>query len=88
MKTFRVFVERHYIAVERFDIVAKTARAAKSKAVNAANRIRPDARKQATDSGWIADEPTEIPAIGSYGENGINRDKSGIEIKVGVFHFE
>jgi hypothetical protein len=63
-KTFRVFVARHYIAVEHFDILATSAKAAEKIAVKAAYKVSPDPRKEAVDNTWIADEAVNIPRLG------------------------
>lgn len=66
----RVFVERHYIAVEWYDILSVSDKDARTKAVNAANKIVPDPRQAANDNGWIAD-PHVIP-IDRPGQFGID----------------
>jgi hypothetical protein len=64
-KVFRVFVTRHFIAVEWFDVRAATPAKARRKAEKAAKRL-PDPRATATDNGWHADPPVEVVAPGSY----------------------
>lgn len=86
VKTFRVFVTRHYIAVERFDIKETTVRRARTKAKKAAYKVRPNPRAEATDNGWIPDDGIEIPRVGSYGEGGRYTDKTLVEVVPGVFH--
>jgi hypothetical protein len=64
MATYRVFVTRHYIAVRWYDVEAPTPAKARRLAERVARKQVPDARQEATDNGWIADEPTAIPYIG------------------------
>ena len=64
MKTYRVFVTRHYIAVDFYDIEAETPRKAKAVARNAAYKLRPNPRMEATDNTWLPDEPVEIKRLG------------------------
>jgi hypothetical protein len=66
MKTYRVFVTRHYIAVEWFDIKAKSPAKAKRLAKAAAYKVAYDARQDATDNGWIPDEPVVVKRPGAY----------------------
>jgi hypothetical protein len=62
---YRVFVERHYIAVEWFDVRTSTYGKAMRKATAAANKL-PDPRLTATDNGWISEMPVQVPTIGSH----------------------
>ena len=64
-KAFRVFVTRHYIAVEWYDIKAPTPARARRMAERTARGLVPDARAVATDNHWHADDPTDIPFVGS-----------------------
>jgi hypothetical protein len=64
LKTYRVFVHRYYIAVTYFDIQSPNEKEAKKAAVKAAKKLKPDVRLEATDNGWIADDPTLIPHLG------------------------
>ena len=64
---YRVFVTRYYTAVNFFDIECETARQAASLATRAARQLRPDPRLEATDNGWIPDEPITIKRIGQHG---------------------
>ena len=64
MKTYRVFVTRHYIAVDYFDIEATKPLTARNAAVKAAYKLRFDPRSEATDNTWLADEPVEISKLG------------------------
>lgn len=82
MKTYRVFVTRHYVAVDHFDIEADKPSIAKQRAEAAARQRTPDARTQATDNGWIGDNPVEIERPG-YWAHGTHEM---IEIRPGVFH--
>jgi hypothetical protein len=66
MTTYRVFVQRHYIAVEFFEVKAKSPGRARSLAERAAKKLRPDPRLKATDNGWIADDPIKIKRPGAY----------------------
>ena len=65
---YRVFLRRHYIAVEFFDIECETARQAASLATRAARQVRPDPRLEATDNGWIPNDPITIKRIGQHGQ--------------------
>lgn len=69
----RVFVTRHYIAVQWYDVRAKNPAQARRRAEVAARKLQPDARATATDNGWIADEPTAIVAVGQCGSDGRGR---------------
>ncbi len=64
MKTYRVFVTRHYIDTCFFDVESESPAKAKLAAGKAANILRPDSRPKATDNGWIPDEPSEIAHTG------------------------
>jgi hypothetical protein len=64
METYRVFVTRYYIAVEYFDILAKTERKAEKTAIAAAKALSPDPRLTAIDNGWIADSAVDIKFLG------------------------
>lgn len=65
MKTFRVFVTRHYISCEHFDIEAETKSKACSAAKKVAQQLYPNPRSYATDNEWQASEgATEIQHIG------------------------
>jgi hypothetical protein len=81
-KPYRVFVTRHYIAVEFFDVMATTPRRAKTMAKKAAQKLRPDPRLSATDNHWQADAPTPL-------ENGLGSYAGGVsplrEVAPGVF---
>ena len=64
MKTYRVFLNRHYIAIEFYDIKAKDKNTAKRIAEKGARKLLPNVRNIATDNGWIADEPVKIKYLG------------------------
>lgn len=65
MNTYRVFVERHYIAVCYFDVEAETEKKAKHIAERSAYKLYEDPRSTATDNGWHVEEETvELPFIG------------------------
>jgi hypothetical protein len=64
METYRVFVDRYYIAVTYFDVKAKNSRCAKNAARKAAYHIKPNPIEEATDNGWIPEEPVFIPKLG------------------------
>ncbi len=64
--TYRVFLTRHYIAVEWYDVKATTAARARGKAKRAANKLLPDARAEASDNGWIADKGVILTELGSF----------------------
>lgn len=71
MAEYRVFVTRHYIAVDYFEIEADSPKAAEKAAVKAAYAITPDARAIATDNGWIANDACELEhGMGSGGVHG------------------
>jgi len=85
MKTYRVFLTRHYVAVEYYDVEASTPAKAKRAAETAVRNLMKDMRAQATDNGWHGDKPTEIPSLG-YSVNPspvkeVFRTKSGIVYK-------
>jgi hypothetical protein len=83
VKSFRVFVTRHYIAVDWFDVKAESPRKAASKARKYVRRARPDVRAEATDNHWQTDEPVELKkGIGSW-DSGIHKMS---EVATGVFH--
>jgi hypothetical protein len=63
-KHYRVFLSRHYIAVQFYDVLAVDEKQARKLATQAANVERPHARQDAVDNGWIADDPVSIPRIG------------------------
>jgi hypothetical protein len=65
MATFRVFVTRHYIAVDFFDIESTNKKQAERDAEKAINALRPDTRAEATDNHWHSDEGVEIDHLGS-----------------------
>lgn len=84
MATYRVFVTRHYIAVRWYDVEADTPRKARNAARKAARTLSPDPRAEATDNGWIADDPVAIEYVGSFGaEAGEMHDMN--EVLPGVF---
>lgn len=83
-KTYRVFVTRHYIAVDWMDVVATSPGRARSRAEAVARKIRPDARAEATDNGWIGDEPVEVPRPGARNKG----THKMTEIRKGVFRCE
>ncbi len=68
MGTYRVFVTRTYIAVRYYDVEAGSERDAEKIAVAAAKKLVPDARAEATDNGWMPENPAgcavEIPNLG------------------------
>jgi len=64
MNKYRVFLTKHYIAVEFYDIKAKDKKIAKRIALKVANKLKKDVRNEATDNGWIVDDPVEINYIG------------------------
>lgn len=64
MPTYRVFVDRHYVAVEFYDIEAPTAEMAEKAAKKAVNKLIPDARAMAVDNRWSVDSAVEIPNLG------------------------
>lgn len=66
MKTYRVFVTRHYIAVDWIDLKADSPAKAKRKAEKLIAKERPDARAEATDNHWHADEPVEVDHPGAF----------------------
>lgn len=59
-KTYRVFLARHYIAVDWYDIEATSPKVARKAAKKAARKHMSDARREAVDNGWIPEEPVEI----------------------------
>lgn len=63
-KTYRVFVTRHYISVEFFDVEADSPARAERAAEAAARHLYPDMRAVANDNGWHADQAGEIPNLG------------------------
>ena len=65
MNTYRVFVTRHFIAVQFYDVEAENEKDARKVARKAAETLEPDVRDEAADNGWRADDPTEISHIGS-----------------------
>ena len=65
-KAYRVFVDRHYIAVCWVDVKATDAKKAAKLAVKYCEKTIPDARTQATDNHWHATEGAlEIDHIGT-----------------------
>lgn len=82
MKTYRVFVTRHYIDCQFFDVEALTPAKAERIAKSAAYKLRADSRAEAVDNGWIPDSVTELPRIGSAVRQmkmrEFHRNKSGV----------
>lgn len=64
MPTYRVFVTRHYIDVEFYDIECSTAKKAEKVAERAAKKLIPDSRSRATDNGWHSEDALEIEGLG------------------------
>jgi len=65
MGKYRVFLSRHYISVEFFDVEADSQAKADRAAEVAARHLYPDMRAVAVDNGWHAeDRATEIPHLG------------------------
>lgn len=81
-KNYRVFVNRHYIAVEWFDIKAKSTIQAIRKAESTARKLYKDVREIAVDNDWQAEEPVEIDEIGSHAHGIYQMD----EVSKNVFH--
>ncbi len=81
---YRVFVTRHYIAVDWFDLQAESPAKARRIAERQARRQKPDVRAEATDNGWHADEPVTVRHAGQFGSSGKGRHKMK-EIAPGVF---
>ena len=65
-KVFRVFVERHYIAVTYVEVTATTASKAEAKARKVVRKLQPDVRATATDNGWQAEPAIEIAHVGFH----------------------
>ena len=65
MKTYRVFVTRHYIDVCFFDVESDSLLNVKTAARKAAYKLRADSRTEATDNGWIPDQPVSIERLGN-----------------------
>ena len=87
MKNYRVFVTRHYIAVRFFDVRATSPKKAKTLARSAAYTICADARNEASDNTWLADEPQQISRLGKS-STGINKLKFILKRKEGgVYQF-
>jgi len=63
-KTYRVFLSRHYISVEFFDVEADSQAKAERAAEVAARHLYPEMRAVAADNGWHADKATEILHLG------------------------
>lgn len=62
-QVYRVFVSRHYIAVDWFDILTTSDTKAKARAEKLAQKLTPDARHVATDNGWRAEGESVIVGV-------------------------
>ena len=65
-KTYRVFVTRHYIAVGWVDIKAVSPKGVKRKAEELFRKLKPDARAETADSGWVSGAPVVVEGPGAF----------------------
>jgi hypothetical protein len=81
MATYRVFLTRHYIAVQWADVNANSPDAAKRLAERVVYRLQPDPRQTATDNGWHVDGDVvavEQPGVFSGGVHDMREISTGI----------
>lgn len=84
-RPYRVSCTRYYIAVQTVDVMASNPAEAARKAKLAAQKVKPDPRKEAVDNHWqTEDEPIEIPKIGC----GAGAPYPQTEVHKGVFVFD